>query len=167
MRRWRVPRVALLLGVAAAWLSVGAWPLVAQLGDRTVQIQDGGGNVPRSLESGDLVVVLIKDADLHSSNTGVATWTNVPEQVEAYEVWDLVSGSPHPSVHTLSANGYDTNDPENTPLLIVTAEVDDGAKGLAAVAGVNKDTVLRALRILGWLLPSLWKPRPTSAWRGV
>ena len=124
MRRWRVPRVALLLGVAAAWLSVGAWPLVAQLADGTVQIQDGGGNVPESVEPGHLIVVLIKDSGLRGSNTGVATWTNIPERVEAYEVWDLVSGSPHSSFHTLSADGYDTDSPENTPLLTVTAEID-------------------------------------------
>ncbi len=121
MRRTRT--TALYLGIAIIWLVVNVWPLSAQLTDRTVQIQGGGGSVPGSLESGDLVVVLIKDADLHGSNTGVATWTNIPEPVEAYEVWDLISGSPHSSVHTLSADGYDTDYPENTPLLTVMAQV--------------------------------------------
>ena len=121
----------LLLVLAGVWLAVGAWPLLAQLADGTVQIQDGGGNIPRSLESGDIVVVLIKDADLHGSNTGVATWTNIPEQVEAYEVWSLVTGSPHPSVHSLSAGDYDTEAPENTPLLTITAEID----GLENIVG--------------------------------
>lgn len=117
-------KAALLLGAAAAWLAVGAWPLLAQLAEGTVQIQDGGGNVPESVEPGHLVVVLIKDVGLRGSNTGVAMWTNIPERVEAYEVWDLVSGSPHASVHTLSADGYDTASPENTPLLTATAEID-------------------------------------------
>ena len=131
MRRGRASTATLLLVAAVAWLAVAAWPLLAQLADRTVQIQDGGGNVPDSLEPGGLIVVLIKDSDLHGSNGGVATWTNIPEQVPAYEVWDLVSGSPHPSVHTLSADGYDIDDPENTPLLTVTAE-DDGVPNLVA-----------------------------------
>lgn len=126
MRRRRASTATLLLVTAVAWLSVAAWPLLAQLPDRTVQIQDGGGNVPDTVEPGGLIVVLIKDANLHS-NTGVATWTNIPEEVPAYEVWDLVSGSPHPSVHTLSADGYDIDAPENTPLVDLpppNAEVD-------------------------------------------
>ena len=124
MRRRRPPLAALLLGGAAVWLAVAAWPLLAQLADGTVQIQDGSGNVPGSLGDGDIVIVLIKDADLHGGNTGTATWTNLPEQVDAYSEWDLVSGSPHPSVHTLSADGYDTGAPENTPILDdPTAEV--------------------------------------------
>ena len=123
MRRGRLQTAALLLVLASAWLAVAAWPLLAQLAERTVQIQDGGGNVPVSLTTDDLIVVLIQDTQLHGSNTGVATWTNIPEQVEAYDVWDLVTGSPHSSVHTLSAGDYDTDAPENTPLLTVTAEV--------------------------------------------
>ena len=105
-------------------MAVGGWPLFAQLADGTVQVQDGDGDVPTSLESGDIIVVLIKDADLHGSNSGVATWTNIPEPVSAYDAWDLVSGLPHPSVHTLSSDGYDIYAPENTPLLTVSAEVD-------------------------------------------
>ena len=123
MRRGRLQTAALLLVLASVWLAVGAWPLLAQLADRTVQIQDGGGNVPGSLMSGDLIVVFIQDTQLHGSNNGVATWTNIPDQVEAYDVWSLVTGSPHPSVHTLSADDYDTDAPENTPLLTVAAEV--------------------------------------------
>ena len=124
MRRGRLQAAALLLVPAAAWLAVGAWPLLAQLADRTVQIQDGGGNVPDSLTTDDLIVVLIQDSDLHGSNAGVATWTNIPEEVQAYEVWSLVTGSPHSSVHSLSGGDYDTDTPENTPLLTVAAEVD-------------------------------------------
>ena len=123
MRRGRLQTAALLLVLASAWLAVAAWPLLAQLAERTVQIQDGGGNVPGRLTTDDLIVVLIQDTQLHGSNTGVATWTNIPEQVEAYEVWSLVTGSPQPSAHTLSAGDYDTDTPENTPLLTVTAEV--------------------------------------------
>ena len=127
MKRRPHPLAALPLGGAAVWLAVAAWPLLAQLADGTVQIQDGAGNVPGSLGDGDIVIVLIKDADLHGGNTGTATWTNLPEQVDAYSEWDLVSGSPHPSVHTLSADGYDTGAPENTPILNEprpTAEID-------------------------------------------
>ena len=98
-------------------------PTPGGLAHGSVQVQDGAGNVPDSLQSGDIVVVLIRDTDLHGSSTGEATWTNIPEQVQAYDVWNLVTGSPHPSVHTLSASGYDTAAPENTPLLTVMAEV--------------------------------------------
>ena len=149
MRRGRLQAAALLLVPAAAWLAVGAWPLLAQLADGTVQIQDGGGNVPDSLTTDELIVVLIQDSDLHGSNAGVATWTNIPEEVQAYEVWSLVTGSPHSSVHSLSGGDYDTDAPEKTPLLTVAAEV-DGEPNIVSDFDFDPGVLRAAVQHRGW-----------------
>ncbi len=134
----RAATAVLLLGAGVAWLAVGAWPLLAQLAEGTVQIQDGGGNIPQTLESGQLIVVLIKDADLRGSNTGVATWTNIPEQVDAYEVWDLVSGSPH-SFHEDGHSRialmlrYTIRNPQADTVVIGTLSLEDMVEDVRAI----------------------------------
>ena len=137
---------ALLLGLIVAPPAGGDWHRLAALDNGTVQIQDGAGNVPDSLTPGDNIVVFIQDASLGGSSTGKATWTNIPEQVQAFDVWNLATGSPHPSVHTLSASGYDTAAPENTPLLDGCGRGQRGAEhrlGLRLRSGVLRIALRR------------------------
>ena len=57
----------------------------------------------------------VSDSSLNTLGSGTATWTSIPEAVSQSAWWNLATGSPHSSVHSLTGS-FDTGDPSSTPL---------------------------------------------------
>ena len=112
--------------LAATVAAVSAFVLVAALGtdtavravtERTVEIQDGAGNVVDSVLLGDAVTFFVEDSDLATVGTGIGTWMAIGTGAPAGTWWSFATGAPDPAVFVLSAGSkYHSSEPAMTPL---------------------------------------------------
>ena len=108
-RTFRLRRRALLVLLLLPALVVLLYESTATqvaVGAGSVSFQDG------MAEAGEPVAFHVDDQSLNTLGSGTATWTSLPEAVSHSASWNLATGAPHPSVHSLSG----AFDPPSTPL---------------------------------------------------
>ena len=105
----------------------GLW---AEVGEDSVEFQDGSGNAVQSFTPGQTSSFYVKDTGLTTVGTCTATWTTLPAEVQAGVFLSLATGQPHPGVYGLNQGcDYDRAVPANTPFKL-------GSGQTAAVDGV-------------------------------
>ncbi len=125
--------VILLAGWFALFVAIAGMPATAAVPDDGVEFQDGSGNQLQTLQVGETASVYVRDLDLGTIQTSVATWSSVSSEVTTTQWWSLANGAPHPSAHALSdGSGYDTSTPANTPIIAVTSAKVNGVTTLLA-----------------------------------
>ena len=61
--------------------------------------------------SGETVVFFLRDNHLGTTKQCSISWTDIPDEVEANSVWDIVSGAPFPDAFSNEGCGYDASTP--------------------------------------------------------
>ena len=66
---------------------------------------------------GDTAVVFVRDSDLNAPSSCEASWSDIPSPMEAFEWWNLATGSPYEDLYPLNQDcEFDTETPSQTPL---------------------------------------------------
>ena len=146
----RAPAIALAISALGLLNVVGA----SMATGPSVEFQDGAGNPVDSLGVYDTVTLYISSAALGTVATGTATWTGTEAPVPAPSPWSLATGQPEVGAFALSAAGYDTTTPANTPLYAAPTATVNGspvllndcnalAGDLSLVNAVSADSTLQ------------------------
>ena len=137
--RVTVLALAISSAVLVVALAQGVGRLLAAVTEGSVEFQDGAGNTRQSFPPGEVAAFYLRDANLSTTTTSTATWTQVTEQVPKLTWWSLATGAPQAAVYALSADSaYDTTTPANTPLRSVsTPKVNGVPQGLNDFNGLT------------------------------